>query len=153
MNNPFLSGRRLAQVFGSGDVATRVLRDVSLDLWPGQLTLAMGPSGCGKTTLLTVLSGLMPPTGGQVLYGGRDVYALSAADRRRFRLRHVGFVFQRFHLFPTLTVREQVEMVLRWGEDVSAAEAARRSTWRAGRTCSPGSCPAGSSSGSPSPGP
>jgi putative ABC transport system ATP-binding protein len=126
MNDPSLSGRRLVQVFGSGDVATRVLRGISLDLWPGQLTLAMGPSGCGKTTLLAVLSGLLPPTGGQVLFGGRDLYALSAAGRREFRRQHVGFIFQRFHLFPTLTVREQVEMVLRWGEDLSADEAARR---------------------------
>jgi putative ABC transport system ATP-binding protein len=126
MSTPSLSGRRLEQVFGTGDVATRVLRGVSLDLCPGQLTLAMGPSGCGKTTLLTILSGLLPPTGGQVLYDGRDIYALSAANRRLFRLRHVGFIFQRFHPFPTLTVREQVEMVLRWGEDASAAEAAQR---------------------------
>ena len=126
MNNPSLSARRLVQVFGSGDVATRVLRDVTLDLWPGQLTLVMGPSGCGKTTLLSVLSGLLPPTGGQALFGNHDVYALSAGNRREFRLRHVGFIFQQFHLFPTLTVREQVEMVLRWGEGLSASEAARR---------------------------
>ena len=126
MESPSLSARRLVQVFGSGDLETRVLRDVSLDLTPGQLTLAMGPSGCGKTTLLAVLSGLLPPTAGQVLVGGRDLYALSGAERREFRRRHVGFIFQGFHLFPTLTVREQLEMVLRWGEGLPAGEAARR---------------------------
>jgi putative ABC transport system ATP-binding protein len=126
MDHPSLSGRRLVQIFGSGGIATHALRDVSLDLTPGQLTLVMGPSGCGKTTLLAVLSGLLPPTNGQVLVDGRDLYALSAAERREFRRQHVGFIFQGFHLFPTLTVREQLEMVLRWGEGVPADEAARR---------------------------
>jgi putative ABC transport system ATP-binding protein len=126
MDNPSLSCRRLVQVFGSGGAETHALRDVSLDLMPGQLTLVMGPSGCGKTTLLAVLSGLLPPTGGQVLVGGRDLYARSAAERREFRRRHVGFIFQGFHLFPTLTVREQLEMVLRWGEGAPAGEASRR---------------------------
>jgi putative ABC transport system ATP-binding protein len=97
-----------------------------VELWPGQLTLIMGPSGCGKTTLLAVLSGLLPPTSGQVLTGGRDLYALSGEERREFRRQHVGFIFQGFHLFPTLTVREQLEMVLRWGEGLSANEASRR---------------------------
>jgi putative ABC transport system ATP-binding protein len=126
MANPSLSGRRLVQIFGSGETEVRVLRDVSLDLMPGQLTLIIGPSGCGKTTLLAVLSGLLPPTSGQVLAAGRDLYALSAAERREFRRQHVGFIFQGFHLFPTLTVREQLEMVLRWGEGVPADEAAGR---------------------------
>jgi len=90
------------------------------------MTLIMGPSGCGKTTLLAVLSGLLRPTSGEVLFGGRDLYSLAAAERREFRRRHVGFIFQGYHLFPTLTVREQLEMVLRWGEGTSAIEAARR---------------------------
>jgi putative ABC transport system ATP-binding protein len=126
MDNPSLSARRLVQVFGSGENETHALRGVSLDLTPGKLTLVMGPSGCGKTTLLAVLSGLLRPTGGQVLIGGRDLYALSAAERREFRRQHVGLIFQGFHLFPTLTVREQLEMVLRWGEEASVNEAARR---------------------------
>jgi putative ABC transport system ATP-binding protein len=135
MDTPSLSGRRLVQIFGSGETETHALRNVSLDLMPGQLTLVIGPSGCGKTTLLAVLSGLLQPTSGQVLVRGlaaesassvRDLYTLSAAERREFRRQHVGFIFQGFHLFPTLTVREQLEMVLRWGEDVPADEAAGR---------------------------
>jgi putative ABC transport system ATP-binding protein len=126
MASASLSGFRLVQVFGSGETETHALRDVSLDLTAGQLTLIMGPSGCGKTTLLGVLSGLLPPTGGRVLVGGHDLYALSAAERREFRRQKVGFIFQGFHLFPTLTVREQLEMVLSWGEELPAAEAGRR---------------------------
>ncbi len=126
MMNPSLSGRQLVQVFGSGDGATHALRGVSLDLTPGILTLVIGPSGCGKTTLLAILSGLLRPTSGEVVASGRDLYALPAAERREFRRRHVGFIFQGFHLFPTLTVREQLEMVLCWGEAVPAREAAQR---------------------------
>jgi putative ABC transport system ATP-binding protein len=126
MDIPLLSGRRLEQIFGSGGIETHALRDVSLDLRPGQLTLLIGPSGCGKTTLLAALSGLLPPTSGQVFVGGRDLYAQSAADRREFRRQHVGFIFQGFHLFPTLTAREQLEMVLEWGDGVPEDEASRR---------------------------
>jgi putative ABC transport system ATP-binding protein len=123
---PSLTAHRLIQIFGTGETAAHALRGVSLDLIPGQLTLVMGPSGCGKTTLLAVLSGLLPPTSGQVLVGGRDLYAMSAAERREFRRQRVGFIFQGFHLFPTLTVREQLEMVLLWGEGLPADQAARR---------------------------
>jgi putative ABC transport system ATP-binding protein len=97
-----------------------------VDLRPGELTLIMGPSGCGKSTLLSVMSGLLRPTGGQVEFDGVDLYALSAAQRREFRRRNVGFIFQHYDLFPNLTVREQVEMVLLWGEGLPQGEAARR---------------------------
>ncbi len=126
MDIPTLAARRLVQIFGSGETETYALRNVSLELMPGQLTLAIGPSGCGKTTLLAVLSGLLPPTSGQVLVGNRDLYALSLDERREFRRHHVGFIFQGFHLFPTLTVREQLEMVLRWGDGATPDEAAQR---------------------------
>jgi putative ABC transport system ATP-binding protein len=126
MKSVSLSGRNLVQIFGSGETETRALRDVSLELIPGQLTLIIGPSGCGKTTLLAILSGLMWPTRGQVLVGGQDLYQLSMAELREFRREHVGFIFQGNHLFPTLTVREQLEMVLCWGQKVSMEEAAGR---------------------------
>jgi putative ABC transport system ATP-binding protein len=121
-----LSGRQLVEIYGSGDTQTHALRGVSLDLTPGTLTLVMGPSGCGKSTLLAVLSGLLPPTSGQVLFLGRDLYTLSADERREVRRQHVGFIFQGLHLFPTLTVREQLDLVLRWGENLPAAEAAQQ---------------------------
>jgi putative ABC transport system ATP-binding protein len=126
MDRPSLSGRRLVKTFGNGDTETRALRGVSLDLSPGKLTLIMGPSGCGKTTLLAILSGLLRPTGGQVVFDGWDLYALSAARRREFRRQHVGFIFQSYDLFPTLTVREQLEMVLHWGDGLPTSEAAQR---------------------------
>jgi putative ABC transport system ATP-binding protein len=121
-----LRGRHLTKTFGDGDTRTAALRDVSLELAAGQVSLLMGPSGSGKSTLLAVLSGLLHPDGGQVLALGQDLWALSDRDRERFRLRHVGFVFQGYNLFAALTARQQLEMVVRWGEGASARDARRR---------------------------
>jgi putative ABC transport system ATP-binding protein len=105
---------------------TAALREVSLVLAPGQFSLVMGPSGSGKSTLLAVLAGLLRPDSGRVLALGQHLWQLTDPDRRQFRLRHFGFIFQGYNLFPTLTVREQLEMVLRWGEGVSRREARQR---------------------------
>ena len=78
----------------------------------------MGPSGSGKSTLLAVLSGLMQPEQGEVLALGQDLWRLSPAARKQFRQRHFGFIFQGYNLFPALTARQQLEIVLRWGEGV-----------------------------------
>jgi putative ABC transport system ATP-binding protein len=123
---PSLQGRCLSHTYGTGDVTTLALRDVSLDLYPGQLALLMGPSGSGKSTLLAVLSGLLRPNQGQVLALDQDVWRLSELERERFRLRHCGFIFQGYNLFPALTARQQLEMVLRWGEGVPARQARRQ---------------------------
>ena len=124
---PTLRGRHLRRTFGEDDTLTTALDDVSLDLFPGQIVLLMGPSGSGKSTLLAVLSGLLHPTGGQVLALGEDLWKMSERQRERFRLRHVGFIFQGYNLFPALTARQQLEMVLRWGEGAWGREARKRS--------------------------
>src|SRR5579871_1012347 len=116
----------LSRSFGEGETKTTVLHDVSLELFSGQITLLMGPSGSGKSTLLAILSGLLHPDGGRVLALGQDMWALSDQDRERFRLRHCGFVFQGYNLFGALTARQQLEMVVRWGEGASARDARRR---------------------------
>jgi len=87
----------------------------------------MGPSGSGKSTLLAVLSGLLHPTSGQVQSLGQDIWEMTDRQRERFRLQHVGFIFQGYNLFPALTARQQLEMVLRWGEGASGRDARRRS--------------------------
>lgn len=116
---PRVKGVSISRDFGSGETLTHALRDVTLDLHAGQFTLVMGPSGCGKSTLMAVLSGLLHPSAGQVLVDGQGLYDMSENRRREFRLRRVGIVFQAFHLFPTLTASEQLEMVLRWGTTAS----------------------------------
>jgi putative ABC transport system ATP-binding protein len=123
---PALRGRHLTRSFGDGETKATVLHDVSLDIAGGQIALLMGPSGSGKSTLLAVLSGLLRPDSGQVLALGQDLWALSDRERERFRLRHCGFIFQGYNLFGALTARQQLEMVVRWGEGAPARVARRR---------------------------
>ena len=115
---PTLQGRHLTRSFGKGETQTVAVRDVSLDLYPGQIFLLMGPSGSGKSTLLALLSGLLRPDGGQVTALGEELWRMSDLGRERFRLRHCGFIFQGYNLFPALTARDQLEMVLRWGQGI-----------------------------------
>ena len=123
---PTLRGIRLTRAFGHGDTKAQALRDASLELYSGQISLLMGPSGSGKSTLLAVLSGLLRPDSGKVLALGQDLWNLSEKEQERFRLQHTGFIFQGYNLFPALTAKQQLEMVLRWGEGASASEARRR---------------------------
>src|SRR4029077_9188408 len=98
-----------------------------LELYQGQSSLLMGPSGSGKSTLLSVVSGLLRPDAGQVSVLGKDLWSLTDRARERFRLQHFGFIFQGYNLFPALTARQQLEMVLRWGEGLGRREARQRS--------------------------
>src|SRR5207245_8518946 len=118
-----LRGRNLTRTFGTGETATVALKDVSLHLCRGELVLLMGPSGSGKSTLLAALSGLLRPDSGQVVALGQNLWQLSERDRKRFRLQHCGFIFQGYNLFPALTARQQLEMVLRWGMGASRRRA------------------------------
>lgn len=126
--NAVLRGRNLVKSFGDGEEVATVLHEISLDLHRGQTVLLMGPSGSGKSTLLAVLSGLLRPDSGQVHVLGQDLWQLSDRQRERFRLEHCGFIFQGYNLFPALTARQQLEMVLRWGEGTPAHEARRRAS-------------------------
>jgi putative ABC transport system ATP-binding protein len=128
--DPTLRCRSLVRSFGDGGRTRAVINDVSMELHRGEITLLMAPSGSGKSTLLAILSGLLAPDGGQVTAreNGRwiDVWQLSPREREQFRLRNCGFIFQGYNLFPALTARQQLEIVLRWGEGASGREARRR---------------------------
>jgi len=86
------------------------VRGVSLDVVRGEYVAIVGPSGCGKSTLLNLLGAIDRPTRGSVSIGGTAISALSDRDATRFRLTHIGFVFQRFYLLPVLSARENVEL-------------------------------------------
>ncbi len=117
---------QVSRSFGQGPTRTTVLRDVSLELSRGEFVLLMGPSGSGKSTLLALLSGLARPDTGSVRALGQDLWAMTEKQRERFRLRHCGFIFQGYNLFPSLTAAEQLEMVLQWGEGMPSARARQR---------------------------
>jgi putative ABC transport system ATP-binding protein len=121
-----LRGIDLRHTFGQGDTATTALDGVSLDLRAGEIVLLMGPSGSGKSTLLAALSGLLHPNTGHVLALGQDLWTMSEKEREHFRLKNCGFVFQGYNLFPALTARQQLEVVLRWGKDLGASESRKQ---------------------------
>ena len=129
--SPSLRAVGIVKTFGDGTARRAALHEVSLDLYPGQLVLLMGPSGSGKSTLLAVLSGLLEPDSGQVLAEDdgqlRDVWAMTAKEREVYRRKHAGFIFQGYNLFPALTARQQLEIVLKWGEGIGGGEARHRS--------------------------
>ena len=107
-----LIAQSISKAFVTGKIRAQVLSDLSLEIAPAELSLVSGPSGCGKSTLLAILSGLLRPDAGHVVALGEDLARLSADQRERFRLRHTGFVFQGFNLFPALTALEQVMLPL-----------------------------------------
>jgi len=106
--SPSITAHRIARGFGAGKTRIDVIRDISLTIYPGELTLIVGPSGSGKSTLLALLSGLLRPDAGTVTALEQDIWALPDRAIDRFRLTHCGFIFQGFNLFPALTALEQV---------------------------------------------
>jgi putative ABC transport system ATP-binding protein len=102
----------LTKVFGEGERAVRAVDDVDLDVCCGELVLIMGPSGSGKTTLLTMIGGLLKPTAGSIMVEGTDIATLPEHKLALLRRRLVGFIFQSFNLWESLTVSENVELPL-----------------------------------------
>jgi putative ABC transport system ATP-binding protein len=107
---PTLQLSAVSRTYRMGDADVHALRGVSLTVRPGEYVAVVGPSGCGKSTLLNLLGAVDRPTRGTVRIRGEDVGAMRDRDATAFRLRNVGFVFQRFYLMPTLTARENVEL-------------------------------------------
>ncbi|MET0556240.1 MAG: ABC transporter ATP-binding protein [Vicinamibacteria bacterium] len=116
----------VGKVYPRGQTAVRALEDVTLTVAPGELVAIMGASGSGKSTLLAILGCLDRPTSGHYLLDGRRVADLTDAALSRLRNRTIGFVFQSFHLIPELTVLENVETPLLYG-DVPPGEWRERS--------------------------
>jgi putative ABC transport system ATP-binding protein len=100
----------LRREYHMGDELVRAVRGVTFDVSAGEYVAIVGPSGCGKSTLLSLVGGIDRPTSGSVTIDGQRVDKMRDAEATRFRLKHVGFVFQRFYLMPALTAIENVEL-------------------------------------------
>src|SRR5262245_30670277 len=109
---PIVRVSNVHKYFTRGSEQIDVLKDLSLEVTEGEFLGLMGPSGSGKTTLLNLIAGLDRPSEGEVWIGGRLVSAMSEAELARWRTRHVGFIFQFYHLLPVLNAYENVELPL-----------------------------------------
>ena len=108
-----LKADNLEKVYRIGKVDVPALRGVSLAVQEGEFVAVMGPSGCGKSTMLHLMGGLLTPTKGRILIDGEDLTAATDAKRTDIRRRKIGFVFQRFNLFPTLTAEGNLRLAER----------------------------------------
>ncbi len=108
---PIFRIRNITKVYEMGEVSVQALKNVSLDLYPGELLVLLGASGSGKSTLLNILGGLDIPTSGQVIFAHRDLTKAGDQALTSFRRKYVGFVFQFYNLIPSLTAKENVALV------------------------------------------
>lgn len=113
---PILETQAVTKTYGEGETRVVAVDAVSLSLSPGEVLLIMGPSGSGKTTLLSMMGCILRPTSGEIRVQGQEVSGLSEARLPDIRRRCIGFVFQSFNLFPSLTAQENVEIVIRLKE-------------------------------------
>ncbi len=112
MTECIIEADRVSKIYGSGPTRVQALRDVNFALPGGKLTVLMGSSGSGKTTLLSILGCMLAPTTGAVRICGSSTSGARPDELAKIRQRHIGFVFQSYHLFSTLTVAENVRLAL-----------------------------------------
>ena len=110
MSDWVLKGTDVSRWYGDGEVRVHALNGVSFEIYPGEFVVVLGPSGSGKSTLLNLLGGMDSASGGELLYGEKNLSEMTALELSSYRRNVVGFVFQFFHLLPTLTAKENVEL-------------------------------------------
>ena len=111
MSDTVFKTEGITKVYDTGDVKVYALAGVDLELYKGELTVLLGPSGSGKSTLLNILGGLDHATDGRVWFDGAELTNMNDRGLTRYRRDHVGFVFQFYNLVPSLTARENVQLV------------------------------------------
>lgn len=109
---PIIRIRGLKKVYRVGEERVRALNGVDLDIYPGEFVCIIGRSGSGKSTLLNMMAGLEKPSRGSIVIAGEHLEKMNEKQLVDFRLRHIGFIFQQFNLFPSMTAVENVTMPL-----------------------------------------
>src|SRR6478672_3140474 len=107
---PIVKTIELKKSYKVGKMDVPALRGLDMEIEPGEFVAIMGPSGCGKSTLLHLMGGLLSPTSGSIIIDGEDLSKVSDSARTDIRRRKIGFVFQRFNLFPTLTAEGNLKL-------------------------------------------
>lgn len=105
-----IQAEHIGKIYRSGKLEVSALRDVSFNVDPGAFVSIVGPSGSGKSTLFYILGGLTSPTTGSLRIQGQDFSRLSDVERTRLRRSHIGFIFQRFNLLPTISAYDNIEL-------------------------------------------
>ena len=122
---PALETRSATKIYHSDGSIIKAVNDVSIQIQAGKFVALVGPSGSGKTTLLAMLAGLLAPSAGSIMIDGQELGKMSEAELTQFRRQKVGFTFQANNLTPYLTVRENVELMLRLNNTLDKASRAR----------------------------
>jgi putative ABC transport system ATP-binding protein len=112
MKTTIIEAAHVSKSYGSGPARMQALTDVNLTIRSGELTVLIGPSGSGKTTLLSILGCMLAPTGGIARICGASIDGAGPEELAMIRREHIGFVFQSYHLFSTLTAAENVQLAL-----------------------------------------
>lgn len=117
---PVIHVRNMTKIYQIGDIEVPALRGVDLDVYPGEMVAIMGPSGSGKSTLMNMIGCLDSPSSGEYILDGQIVSELRDDDLAAVRNKKIGFVFQKYNLLPRANALENVELPLRYSNDISA---------------------------------
>lgn len=112
MSDIILKAENIYMEFPSGDTITEVLHNINLNIKKNKLTMIVGPSGCGKTTTISVITGLLTPSKGDIFFNNTYVNSLSSLERALLRQKNIGFIFQQYNLLETLTAAENASIPL-----------------------------------------